>query len=189
MPSPKFYCAENIAKVRSAQFAVMALSAIICIYFISTTIISYRTIWSIEKDLIRERENAADAMKMASESRKSNLSALPQSTGGIEFFAVQISNWARENNLKIDSLTPEGLPCLTEINAGDLRLGMWNANKVRVQGSGGYSQIMVLFEKLLDPRNPLQIESFSLRSNSNENTDRIGFDLFLTVYEKKGVAG
>jgi len=184
MPNPKLYSPENVERVRYAQIGVGVVTIAICGYLAITTVLSLRQGWGAEQALGQARmEFAALSRQAAVERRQEQLQPHP-SGGGVDSFAVQMSAWAKARGIYLESLVPEGTPIPTDIAADGVKLGAWNASKVRIKGSGDFHQTMSLLDEFRDARLPVRLESFALQSLQRPGRSEVSFDLVLTVYEK-----
>lgn len=184
MLSPKFCTIENVERIKYVQIAIAVLSAVICGYFIVSGILSMRDIWTANRSLHNEQ---AECLRISRDMKKlrADEAIMPHLTdGGMEQFAVEFSEWANERGLNVEAVVPEGTSSENEITVGNEKMGTWNSNKLRVQGSGDFEKLANLLDEFRKPQLPVQLESFSFESSEN-CSGVVRFDLVMTVYEKK----
>ncbi|MCE5315390.1 MAG: hypothetical protein ABFD49_06315 [Armatimonadota bacterium] len=184
MINSRLYTSENVGRANSAKIGTAALTLLVCGYLIVTSALSARDIWGADRALHNERSAAASLSREAGEKRIRDSREPQPMPGGVEIFALAFSRWAAADGVRIESMMPEGAPVESEVSFGDVKLGKWNANKVRVEGEGAYPSLMSLLDRLKDPGMPVQLESFSIRAADNR-AGTVSFNLVLTVYEKK----
>lgn len=183
--SQPIYNPRYISRFRYAQIGAVVLSLAICGYLAVTTLTQIRQAWQARQSLARDIVENRTLRREAARLRKAEASRQPIKSGGVDMFAVTFAAWAREKGVTVESMAPEGSPAATEIKLGESKLGVWNANKVRIRGQGAFAGVMGLLKKLRRPETPVQLESFVFQSSSGETNASVSFDLLLTVYEKK----
>ncbi len=184
MLQPKFYTLENVERARYAQYAMTALTILVCGYLIITTSLGTREVWKAESGLRKAKTELANFSRSVSEMKKQEETTKPIYASSIENFAVHISEWARSSGIAIESIIPEGSPVSTNVNIDGANLGCWNANRVRVKGSGDFLPLMIMLDRFHDPGMPVKLESFAFQSNGSSERSAISFDILVTVYEK-----
>lgn len=184
LPS-RLYTIENVDRARYAQYGVVAVSGLICLYLIITTFTGMREVWNTQSALRSGREESIKLAHEVKELRQQSKNQPAPDNGGLEQFAVQLSQWAGARGVRIESFAPEGSASPTEVTHENAKLGLWNTNKVRVKGSGLFPQFISLMAKLTNPGMPVQLESFQIQSGGSGREGLINFNLMLTVYEKK----
>lgn len=183
------YEPENIKRVRTAHVVVAVLTLVIGGYMAVNTICSLREVWGARSSLNQAKSEAADlSRKAAKECEAETLRAKPDN-GGVDAFAVTFAGWAKSKAIYIESFTPEGAPAPSEVASGGVKLGVWNASKVRVKGRGDYRQLMSLLDEFQSTTVPVKLESFALQSLQQADKVGVVFDLLLTVYERPPEAG
>lgn len=188
MLPPAFYTSENVKRAKYAQVATAILAGSVCAYLVFTTISGVRDVWNSEFALRRERQATVKLAKDAAKLRRDKCVQAAPSNGGLEHFAVAFSRWASARELEIDSIAPEGAPSLTPITFGNAKLGDWAVSKVRVKGSGPFTQFQSLLNGLSRPGMPVQLESMQIQSTDQSGNGSVSFDLLVTVYERKRTA-
>lgn len=188
MLNPEFYCSENVRRIRYAQICVGVLSAVICGYLVVISVLGLRETCNAERLLRREKKESFELLRRAGHLRQQDRQMRPSGADKVDAFAVTFSEWAEYRGLKVESLIPEGSPAPTEVAVGQTKLGVWNANKVRVKGRGPFPRLMELLDEFRAPRVPVQLESFAIRSAVGGDGGNVTFDLLLTIYEKQGGA-
>lgn len=183
MISAKLYTPENVDRASKVRIGVGIAALIVCGYLIATSALSVRQIWNADKALSREKKTAFSIKREVNSKCKRDASEPLAGAGGVESFALTFSRWAKQDGASVESIVPEGPPAPTEVKSGSVKLGNWNANRVRVQGSGVFTSLTCLLDRLKDPGMPVQLESFSIET-SDSRTGKVGFNLVLTVYEK-----
>ncbi|MEN6355965.1 MAG: hypothetical protein ABFD83_02645 [Armatimonadota bacterium] len=183
MISAKFYTLENVDRAGKARIGAGIVALIICGYLIATSALSMREIWSANKALQKEKSAAISTKREADNKHKRDASEPLAGMGGVESFALTFSQWAKLDGASVESIVPEGPPAASQITLGNVKLGNWNASKVRVQGSGEFTSLTCLLDRLKNPGMPVQLESFSIET-SDSRTGKVSFNLVLTVYEK-----
>jgi hypothetical protein len=189
MLPPNLYNRENVERLRYAQLAATGVAVVICGYLVITSLIGVQGTWSAERMLRRAKTEAAGLSREAARERRLEAKLSPPSDSGVDRFAVQFAEWAANREIRVESFVPEGTPTPTEITLDGSRVGLWNANKVRVKGQGGYAELMSLLDEFRNPCMPVQLDSFSLQSACAGDKTLVSFDLVLTVYENKNGAG
>lgn len=189
MLSPAFYNTDSLRKLGFAQAAFVGLAVVTCLYLAGTTFAAMREVWSA-RSMVRKckAEAATLSRQSASEGRVEARHAQP-GDGGVDAFAVRFSGWAAARSVQVESFIPEGAPAAIAVSVGGSDLGTWTASRVRVKGRGGFRQLMSLLDEFRDPGFPVKLESFSLQASRTASHSLVGYDLVLTVYEKKGKAG
>ena len=189
MNMPKLYTSANLERAKYSQWAMLALAVLVSIYVISTTFFSLRTVWRTERMLVTARQDSAALSRQAAFLNNEDSARHARQNGGVDVFALQMSKWAADEKISIDAVTPQGSPIGSEISIGNISLGNWDAFKVRVEGRGGYFQVLKLLAQLREPNMPVKLEEFALQSDVGADSDNIQFDLMLTVYEKNLKSG
>lgn len=185
MLSSKLYSSENVARAKYAQMIAVISAAIICGYLLFTTVFGTREIWQSQAMLKRGKTEKFQLAREANQLKAQEAKLTPPANGGVEAFAVELSKWANQRGLQIDSLVPEGAPAASEVTIDNIKLGTWAANQVRIQGQGQFDKFMDLLDQLRRPNMPIQLTSFTLQSPDGVEDAMVSFDLVLTVYEKK----
>ncbi len=181
----KLYTPENLVRANYARVAMIIATIAICGYLVISTAMSMREILSAGKALRAERQAVNRLRLEASDKRRRDASESASRAGGVESFALTFSQWAKSYEARIESITPEGSPVPSNVSFGDVKLGTWNASRVRVQGKGNYDSFMSLVDKLKSPGMPAKLESFSVET-CDSRAGTVNFDLVLTIYEKAG---
>ncbi|MCE5321923.1 hypothetical protein LLG46_01250 [bacterium] len=183
MISAKYYTPENVDRAGKARIGAGVVALIICGYLIATSAISMREIWSANKALRKEKSAVISIKRDADIKRNRDASEPLASMGGVESFALAFTCWAKLDGVSVESIVPEGPPAASQITLGKVKLGSWNANKVRVRGNGEFTSLTRLLEKLRNPGMPIQLDSFSIES-ADSRIGKVNYNLLLTVYEK-----
>jgi len=181
----KLYTSENLVRANYARIGMIVFTVVICGYLVVSTALSVREIVSADKALHAERKAVNRLQLDASGKRKRDASEPAPSVGGVESFALTFSQWAASYEARIESITPEGAPVPSDVSFGNVKLGTWNASRVRVQGKGNYDSFMSLVERLKSPGMPAKLESFSIET-CDSRAGTVNFDLVLTIYKKSG---
>ena len=181
-PSPSR--AENVQRAKYAHIAIAVVAVVFCGYLVLMMMGDLRGLWQAQSAACRLK---AESVKMAARAREAKQRQFePTLIGsGVEQFAVQMARWTSARHIRMESLTPEGSPTPVDVKVSNSSLGRWKANKVMVQGSGQFGQVMGLMDELLNPRMPVQLESFSLQAMSGGEDGSVSFQFVLTVYEKE----
>ncbi|MGQ9454329.1 MAG: hypothetical protein ACUVRS_08195 [Armatimonadota bacterium] len=183
---PRLYSRENVPRVKFLQIIVAVITAGVCSYLMLQSFIVVSRSSNTERLLRRAKQNAASLSRELASEREREARKIPHSQGGIDAFAVELDRWARQEGVRVGSFVPEGTPTASEIVVNGLKLGVWNAYKVRVKGSGRYECLMRLLNRFRRPNMPVKLDSFSLQAASHAgDTPAVGFDLVFTVYERK----
>jgi hypothetical protein len=172
--------------VKHAQIGVAVLAAIACTYLIGTTLSSLQEIWTAERQLRQGKTDAAALSREAANQRRLVAKQKDLGNGGVDAFAVKLSSWTKQRNIRIESIVPEGAPTVTQIKQDGSDLGIWNANRVRIKGRGDFWKVMDLLNLLGKPLFPAQLSSFRLEAEDRGIGGIVAFDLVITVYERKG---
>lgn len=186
MLHPRLYSSDNVKRVKHAQIGVAVLAALVCTYLIGTTLSSLREIWTAEHQLRQGKTDAAALSREAANQRRQVAKQKDLGDGGVDAFAVQLSSWTKQRNIRIESIVPEGAPTVTQVKLDGSDLGTWNANRVRVKGHGEFRKVMDLLNLLGKPLFPAQLSSFRLEAEDRGAGGVVAFDLVMTVYERKG---
>ena len=186
MLNPKLYNPANVERARYAQIGVAILAAALCAYMAFSTLTSVREVWAARGMLHGQKTKSLELLRDAADLREQRARQTPMLSGGIELFAVEFSKIAREKQVTVESVTPEGIPTATEISIGDAKMGTWNATKVRVRGRGAFTSVMDMVGEFGDPDMPVRLESFAFRSSGSTCSGDVDFNLLLTVYEQEG---
>lgn len=185
MISVRLYSPENVDRAKYAQIGMAVLAAVVCGFLTFSAISSAREVWNAQKLLKQERKDLIALTRQEAELHKQEAGLAPPSSGGVEEFAVMFAGWADTGGLYIQSVVPEGTPTDSEITVDDTVLGTWTASKVRVQGTGQFSALVELLDRFRSPDVPVYLDSFSLQTAEGGGGSAVGFELVLTVYEKK----
>jgi len=183
---PSFYNPENARRIRNAQLGVAALSGIVCAYLVATTVMGMRDAWSVRSILRQEKTEVAALSRQEATERRQEAARPRVSAGGVDAFAVLLSEWADARGIRIESVVPEGSPAVTQVKYDSTDLGTWTTSRVRVKGTGQYQRLMDLLDKFRRPGFPAQIASFALQAAGARGDDVIAFDLVFIVYKEKG---
>ena len=186
MAIPGLYEPENMRRMKIAQMAVVVIAIGLSAYMAATSVLSMREVWSAHGSLREAKTEVAELSRQATNQRRNELKYARPEPGGVDSFAVRLSQWARPRNVHIESFAPEGPPMPGEINSDGVKLGAWNTNKVRVKGRGDYRQLMSLLREFEQTTAPVRLESFVLQPVNEAGKLRITFDLLLTVFEQAG---
>lgn len=184
MLSPKLYNTTNVERLKYVQIGLVALAAVVCAYLTISTVMSVGEVRSARSMLEREKNNVSKEALEFKVQEQNEAMRTPPGNGGVDAFAVEMVDWAKSRDIRVESFVPEGTPMPTEISNGNTKLGFWNASKVRVLGHGQFVQLMDLLRCFREAEVPVQMESFSLESGSS-GKGIVSFSLLLTVYEKK----
>jgi len=186
MLPPSSYRAENVQRARYAHIAIAVVAVVFCGYLVLMMMGDLRGLWQARS---AERCLKAESVKMAARAREAKQQQFePRRVGigsGLELFAVQMARWTSARHIRMESLTPDGSPTPVDVKVSNSSLGRWKANKVTVQGSGQFGQVMGLMDEFLNPRMPVQLEAFSLQAMSGGEDGSVSFQFVLTVYEKE----
>ena len=109
---------ENVRRARYAQIGATVVAACICGYLAITTLATMQEVWSAQRQLRRGKTDVAGLSRQAANERKLESKRPPPSDGGVDSFAVEISRWASERKIRIESFVPEGSPTPAEITFG-----------------------------------------------------------------------
>ncbi len=183
MPHPRLYTPENVERAKLIHIAVVIVFALVCGFMAISTACKVNEVRRAEALLHSEMQSARKLSRQAALEKKHEEHYSQPCNGGSETLALQLSCWARERGVHIESFTPEGAPAPSEIKVGKAKLGTWNAYKVRVKGRGEFAQIRSLLENFRNPVMPVRLDSFAL--TSSDSTGAVDFHMVLTVYEKK----
>lgn len=182
----KLYSPENVERARYAQMAVAGVAIALCLFVVVSTVLGVQRVRRTEGEFHQAVSQSRNLSRAAADLRKQAASQAFLSRGGVDAFALQLSRWARENNVDIESISPEGNPGTMEIKLGETKLGTWNAHKVRVNGRGNFMQVMSMLNKLRDPHMPVQLESVLVQGVDSGISGTVSLNALCTVYEKKG---
>lgn len=183
------YSAENVDRAKYVQIAVSLLAVSFSGYIGLSTFRDMRGVWRAQSMLTNEKMQAGQLSRQTQALKGEQLKLPPNSNGGVDALALQLSQWAGQTGVKIDAVTPQGDPQSSDITLGRVSLGTWNAAKVRVEGHGDFQQVLGLLERLRNPGMPVRLESFVMNSGAAGANEEVGFDLMLTVYERKRGTG
>lgn len=131
------------------------------------------------------QQDAVALSKTAASLQQKDAPRTPLHNGGVDVFALQMSRWAAEQKVNVESVTPQGAPTSSDISVGDVKIGEWDAVKVRVEGRGDYFKVLRLLNQFRNPGMPVKLESFAFHAETSGGVDEVRFDLMLTVYERK----
>ena len=186
--SPKLYNPRCMSRFRYAQIAAVLIAAVACGYLAVTTFSEIRDVWQAKRSLARDAAETRSLRHEVAHLRKAQAARPPMKAGGVDTFAASFAAWARRRDVTVESMVPEGSPAPTEIKVGESKLGVWNANKVRIRGQGAFAGVMDLLKEFRGPDIPVQLESFVFQSSCSGGATQVSFDLLLTIYEKKSDA-
>ncbi len=187
--APKVYCADNVQRAKYAQIAVLVLALAVSGYLGAKTISSVRQVWKSQKMLNVAQKDAVALSRTAASLQQKDAPRMPLHNGGVDVFALQVSRWAADQRVNVDSVTPQGVPTSNDISVDDIKIGAWDAVKVRVEGRGDYFRVLRLLNQFRNPGMPVKLESFAFQSETSGSPDEVRFDLMLTVYERKVKSG
>ncbi len=189
---PKIYCADNVQRAKYAQIGVLVLALVVSGYLGGKTVSSVRQVWKSRKMLSAAQREAVALSKTAAQLQKEfgrDGNRPLFHNGGVDVFALQMSRWAADQKINVESVTPQGVPTSSDISVDDIKIGAWDAVKVRVEGRGDYFQVLRLLNQFRNPGMPVKLESFAFQSEISGGPDEVRFDLMLTVYERKAKSG
>lgn len=181
----KLYSPENVDRARFAQIGVTILAVAISAYLGFTAFSGVREVWSARRVLTAARLQSGQLSRQAAAMKQDEAKRPKRNDGGVDVLALQLSRWAAEQGVTVESIAPQGAPTASDIAIDNASLGTWNAVKVRVEGYGDFSGVVGLLNRLRRPGMPVQLESFAFQGASGDNSDAISFDLMLTVYGRK----
>jgi hypothetical protein len=181
----KLYSPENVERARFAQIAVTILAVGISAYLGYTAFSGVRDVWGARSVLTAARLESGQLSRQAAAMKRDEATRPKRNDGGVDVLALEFSRWANEQGVKVESIAPQGAPTSSDITIDSASLGSWNAVKVRVEGYGDFAGVCGLINKLRRPGMPVQLESFAFQGASGDDSDRISFDLMLTVYGRK----
>jgi len=185
LKNPKLYSPENVERARYAQIGVLVFAVAVSGYLAVSTFSAIRQVWKAQGLLSSARLESGNLSRQAATLKSEEAKQPRRHEGGVDVLALQLSRWATEQQVKVESVTPQGAPTASDIAVGNASLGTWNAVKVRVEGHGDYPRVMGLLGRFRDPGMPVKLESFSFQSASAGDNDAVDFDLMLTIYERK----
>lgn len=188
MARPSLYTTANVERASYAGIGVAVIAVALCGYFIISTLLSIQKVTHAERLKSSVALQSATLSREVANLRKQAADQEPGRSGGVEEFAMQVSRWARENRVNVESLTPEGTPTTADIKVDDAKLGVWNAHRVRVEGRGRYSAVKSFLNEFRNPSTPIRLDSFALQTVDSGTVGVVGFNILLTIYEKKGRA-
>lgn len=186
---PKIYCTDNVQRAKYAQIGVLVMALAVSGYLGGKTISSVRQVWKSQKMLNAAQEDAVALSRTAATLQRKDAPRMPLHNGGVDVFALQMSRWAADQKINVESVTPQGVPTSSDISVDDVQIGVWDAVKVRVEGTGDYFRVLRLLNQFRNPCMPVKLESFAFQSESSGSPDEVRFDLMLTVYERKAKSG
>lgn len=178
------YGPENIRRVKLGQTALVVVTLAVSGYMAVTTLLSLHEVSQARRCLVAAKTESAELSRQAALERKAEAERSGPEPRGVDAFAVRFSNWARPRGIRVDSYTPEGAPAPSEVVSQGVKLGVWNASKVRVKGQGDYWQLISLLREFETTRVPVRLESFEFQSSQRGASADVSFDLLLTVFEK-----
>lgn len=181
----KFYTPENVERAKYLQMAVGAVAIAVCLFMLISAVLGVQRVKSDEMALQKAVSQSRTQSCAASTLRRQALRQAALSGGGVDTFALQLSRWAKETDVDVESLSPEGTPGVMDIKMGATELGQWNVHKVRLNGRGDFLHVMALLNKLRDPHLPVQLDSVLLQGVDAGLTGVVSFNVLCTVYEKK----
>lgn len=184
MPINGLYEPENMQRVKLGQLGVVVLALAIGGYMAAGTVFSLNEVWTAQRSLGAAKTESAELSRDAAKERKAESAYHGPEAAGVDAFAVRFSQWARARAIRVDSYTPEGAPSPSEIVSQDVKLGTWNASKVRIKGHGDYWQLVSLLGEFQTTKAPVRLESFVLQSTQQVGGAGVTFDLLLTVFER-----
>lgn len=188
LKSPRIYTPQNVERARYAQIAVGLVAVAISGYLAFSTFSGVRRVWNAESMLKSARLESGSLSRQVSSLTRAEAKQPPRNNGGVDIFALQLSRWATEQGVKVEAVTPQGAPTSNDITVGADSLGTWNSVKVRVEGYGDFPRVVGLMNRFRSPGLPVQLESFSFKSSSDGQGEKVTFDLMLTVYERQAKA-
>ena len=184
MKQPRLYTPENLRRMKHGQLVVGLIVLVVCGYLIFGTFGSLRGVWRTRRLISAANKESANTSRIAAKMVKQETGKPPVTDGGLDSFALCLSRLAREQSVSIESMDPEGASEGQEITVGDVKLGKWQAEKVRVTGAAGFVSFAALIHRLQNPQMPFRLDSFALRADRGDSDGSVTFDLVLTVYEK-----
>ncbi len=181
------YSPENVERARYAQIGMAVVTAVICLYLVISAALGIQRVQRTEGSLREAVSQSRMLSCTAAALQRKAASQSTQSRGGVDAFALQLSRWARESRVEIESLTPEGAPAQMEVSLGETNLGKWNVYKVRVNGRGDFVSVMNMLKKLREPRIPVRLESVLVQGADAGISGVVSYNILCTVYEKRKV--
>ncbi len=179
------YSPENVDRARFVQMAVAVVAAGICMFVVVSTVLGIQRVQRTEREL---RDTVSQSRMLSCTSAALQRKAHRQAVlgrGGVDAFALQLSRWAHENRVDVESISPEGTPGTMEVALGETKLGKWNVNKVRVNGRGDFMAVMSMLQRMQDPQMPVQLESVLVQGVDSGINGTVSYNILCTVYEKK----
>jgi hypothetical protein len=173
----------RLAKYVQAVGAGLAL--VLCVYLGVQCGVAVANVSAAKRLLRKTKTEAANLARQFDRERDVEARQKPPPRGGVDFFAVKFDEWAQQERVRIESFVPEGAPTVNEIESDGVKLGTWNAFKVRAKGTGQYEAVIRLLNRFRHSDLPVRLDSFALYGNSDTGGLSISFDVVITVYEKK----
>lgn len=173
---------ENVYRTRHALIAVAVGTAVLCAYFSTTGILDLRRMRRTEKSLHAAKLESAEL------ARRVRAGEIPQNehssaSAGTEVLAVCLSNWAENGGIRIESLTPQGVPLDVDATAKGISLGKWTATKITARGRGRFDSVMKLLDRLRSSPVPVRLDAFSLEGSGDGSDGSVVFEFLMTTYE------
>lgn len=181
----KLYTPENVERARYLQMAIASVAITVCVFLLISTVLGVQRVRKTETALHDAVAQSRTLSRSAEQLQKKAASQAFLSRGGVDLFALQLSRWARANNVAVESLSPEGVPATMEVKIGETKLGTWNAHRVRINGRGEFMHVMSMLNQFKDPRMPVQLESMLIQGVDAGMSGVVSFNVLCTVYEKK----
>jgi hypothetical protein len=184
------YRPENVYRSKYAYAAFIIAAVALCAYSLAGLAIDSQRLHGSRIALSSIKSDRIKLLRQSDGVKHSLATVSATGVGGLEPFAVRLSDWAESHGIQLESLAPLGDASVSDIKLGGATVGRWASRNVQIKGRGDLRQVMALIDQLRAPwLMPAQLNSFSLISMDDGKSGKVVFHFALTIYEKKSGAG
>lgn len=179
------YSPENVERAKYAQAAVATVAIAVCVFVLVKTVLGVQRVQRTETAVHQAVSQSRTLSRASTALQEKAARQVRMGGGGVDAFALELSNWSREARVDVESLSPEGTPATMDVRLGDTKLGMWTVHKVRINGRGDFTRVMSLLNRLRHPQMAVKLESVLVQGVDSGISGVVSFNVLCTVYEKK----
>lgn len=186
MLGSRLYRPENVQRIETLCTVIIVAAVAISTYAIALLVIDCQRMHNSRVGLDKATNERAQLNEQSTHAEQALATTSPTGNGGLEPLAVRISGWAKNHNIQLESLIPQGDARISDIKLASAVVGRWAQRNIQIKGRGDLGQVMSLLDQMCDPSlMPLQLNSFSLASTDEGKSGNVAFCFSLTVYERK----
>ncbi len=180
------YTFENVELSKKALQGIFLVAFLLGAYLVTTAGLTARDYFGSKKQLHQRRAVLSNLSRESSDLKKMAGQEQGLQEDGVHALAAQLSTWAAENRIKINSLVPDVAEAPQEVEIDGVKLGSWRLGHVLVKGTGDFLDVIEFCQKFRRPHMPVRIDTMKFQSAGSEKAGGVGFELELVIYERSG---